>query len=42
MLISDVLYERVKDRVEVKDIGEIPLKGKSKCVFVYEVTEVHR
>ncbi len=42
VLISDVLYERVKDRVEVKDIGEIPLKGKSKGVFVYEVTEVHR
>ena len=42
VLISDVLYERVKDRVEVNDIGEIPLKGKSKGVFVYEVTEVHR
>jgi adenylate cyclase len=41
VLISDALYERVKDRVEVKDIGEIPLKGKSKGVFVYEVTEVH-
>ncbi|SEG15603.1 adenylate cyclase [Eubacterium ruminantium] len=41
VLISDVLYERVKDRVEVKEIGEIPLKGKSKGVFVYEVTEVH-
>lgn len=42
VLISDVLYERVKDRVEVAEIGEIPLKGKSKGVFVYEVTEVHR
>jgi len=42
VLISDVLYERIKDRVEVNDIGEIPLKGKSKGVFVYEVTEVHR
>ena len=41
VLISDALYERVKDRIEVKDIGEIPLKGKSKGVFVYEVTEVH-
>ncbi len=42
VLISDALYERVKDRVEVAEIGEIPLKGKSKGVFVYEVTEVHR
>ncbi|MCR5215302.1 MAG: adenylate/guanylate cyclase domain-containing protein [Eubacterium sp.] len=42
VLISDVLYERVKDRVKVNDIGEIPLKGKSKGVFVYEVTEVDR
>lgn len=42
VLISDALYDRVKDRVEVAEIGEIPLKGKSKGVFVYEVTEVHR
>lgn len=42
VLISDALYERVKARVEVAEIGEIPLKGKSKGVFVYEVTEVHR
>ena len=42
VLISDVLYERLKDRIEVNPIGEIPLKGKSKGVFVYEVTEVHK
>lgn len=42
VLISDVLYERVKDRVEVEPVGEIPLKGKSKGVFVYSVTKVHR
>ena len=41
VLISDVLYERLKDRIEVNEIGEIPLKGKSKGVFVYEVKEVH-
>ena len=40
VLISDVLYERLKDRIEVKDVGEIPLKGKNKGVFVYEVTKV--
>ena len=37
VLISDALYERVKDRVEVEPVGEIPLKGKSKGVFVYSV-----
>ncbi|MCR5543099.1 MAG: adenylate/guanylate cyclase domain-containing protein [Eubacterium sp.] len=38
VLISDELYERLKDRIEVNGIGEIPLKGKSKGVYVYEVT----
>lgn len=40
VLISDVLYERVKDRVEVEEVGNIPLKGKSNGVFVYSVTKV--
>ena len=40
VLISDVLYERVKDRVEVEEVGAIPLKGKSKEVFVYAVTGI--
>ncbi len=38
VLISDVVYERVKDRVLVENIGAIPLKGKSNEVFVYSVT----
>ena len=42
VLISDTIYERVKDRVEVEEVGEIPLKGKSKGVFVYSVVSVHR
>lgn len=42
VLISDTIYERVKDRIEVEEVGEIPLKGKSKGVFVYSVTSVHR
>ncbi|MBO4338208.1 MAG: adenylate/guanylate cyclase domain-containing protein [Lachnospiraceae bacterium] len=42
VLISDVLYERLGDRIEVNEIGRIPLKGKSNGVLVYEVTEVHR
>lgn len=42
VLISDAIYERVKDRIEVEEVGEIPLKGKSKGVFVYSVTAVKR
>lgn len=42
VLISDAVYERVKDRIEVEEVGEIPLKGKSKGVFVYSVTKVNR
>ena len=38
--ISEYVYEQVKDRIKVEDVGEIPLKGKSKGVYVYSVTEV--
>lgn len=38
--ISDAVYEQVKDRITVEEVGEIPLKGKSKGVFVYSVTGV--
>ncbi len=41
VLISQVLYERVKDKgVTANPIGEIPLKGKSKGLFVYELTSI--
>lgn len=40
ILISQEVYEAVKDRVKVTEIGEIPLKGKSKGVFVYQVDQV--
>ena len=39
--ISDAVYECVKDRIAVEDVGEIPLKGKSKGVFVYSVTGIN-
>lgn len=42
VLISDTVYERIKDRIEIEEVGEIPLKGKSKGVFVYSVTKVNR
>lgn len=38
--ISEYVYERVKKRVEVEEVGEIPLKGKTKGVFVYSVIGV--
>lgn len=38
--ISGEVYERVKDRITVEEVGEIPLKGKSNNVFVYTVTGV--
>ncbi|MBO5509565.1 MAG: CHASE2 domain-containing protein, partial [Lachnospiraceae bacterium] len=42
VLISDEVYKRLKDRIEVEEIGEIPLKGKSKGVFVYSVVDIKR
>lgn len=42
ILISEEVYQTVKDRVEVTPIGEIPLKGKSKGVFTYQVDDVKR
>ncbi|MBQ7954151.1 MAG: adenylate/guanylate cyclase domain-containing protein [Lachnospiraceae bacterium] len=38
--ISEYVYEQVKERITVDEVGEIPLKGKSKGVFVYSVTGV--
>ena len=40
ILISQAVYDNVKDRVEVTPIGEIPLKGKEQGVFVYQVDNV--
>lgn len=40
ILISESVYEAVKDRADVTEVGEIPLKGKSKGVFVYQVDRV--
>ncbi len=42
ILISKEVYEAVKDRVKVTPIGEIPLKGKSNGVFVYQVDNVKK
>ena len=40
VLISEFLYERIKDRFEIEDAGEISLKGKAKPVHTYRVLKV--
>ena len=40
ILISSEVYECVKDRITAEPKGEIPLKGKSKGVFVYSLVSV--
>lgn len=39
--ISHTVYEQIKDRITVEEVGEIPLKGKSKGVFVYSITGIN-
>ena len=38
ILVSERLYQAIKNRVQAEEIGVIPLKGKSEGVFVYNVT----
>ena len=40
ILISSDVYEALKDRLEVTEIGVIPLKGKSNGICVYQVDKV--
>lgn len=40
VLISKPVYEAVKERITAEPVGEIPLKGKSKGVFVYSLTGI--
>ena len=37
ILISEEVKNRLGDRIETEDIGEIPLKGKKNKIFVYRV-----
>lgn len=41
VLISDAIYQKVKDRVSAQSIGTIPLKGKSTKIEVFEVTALN-
>ncbi len=40
ILISEEVYEAVKDRVEAEKIGVIPLKGKSNGILVYNLNKI--
>jgi len=40
LLISEYVYVRIKDRIQARSVGEIPLKGKSDKLEVYEVLGV--
>jgi len=40
ILVSEFVYEAIKDRIDVTEVGEIPLKGKNKGVFVYQLDSV--
>ena len=40
ILISDFTYQQVKDKVEVRNLGSIKVKGKSQEVSVYEVMRI--
>lgn len=37
ILISEEVKKRLEGRLETEDVGEIPLKGKSKKIFIYRV-----
>jgi len=37
IIIPDSVYQKIKDRVKAKKVGEVKLKGKEKLVLVYEI-----
>ncbi|MFV0520227.1 MAG: CHASE2 domain-containing protein [Lachnospirales bacterium] len=40
ILISEDVYNRIKDKVKVNPIGELSLKGKANTIYTYEVVNV--
>ena len=42
MLISQSVYDEVKDIFEVKAHGKHPLKGRAELVEIYEILKVKR
>jgi len=40
ILISEAVYERVKDRIEAEPVGELSLKGKAQKILTYRLLEI--
>ncbi len=40
ILISEKIYDRIKDNVKVEIVGELKLKGKAESILTYEIIEV--
>jgi adenylate cyclase len=40
ILISQQVYDALKDRIKVTEVGVIPLKGKSNGICVYQLDEI--
>ena len=40
ILISEAVYERVKDRIEAEPVGELSLKGKAQKILTYRLLDI--
>lgn len=40
ILISETVYERIKDRIEAEPVGELSLKGKAQKILTYRLIEI--
>lgn len=40
ILISEAVYERIKDRIEAEPVGELSLKGKATRILTYRLMEI--
>ena len=40
ILISEAVYERVKDRIEAEQVGELSLKGKAQKILTYRLLDI--
>jgi len=40
ILISEAVYERVKDRIEAEPVGELSLKGKAQKILTYRLVDI--
>ena len=40
ILISEAVYERIKDRIEAEPVGELSLKGKATKILTYRLVDI--